>query len=214
MKDIKSAVARNIARLRQSQGMTQIELAQRLNYSDKAISKWERAESMPDISVLVEIADLFGVTLDWLVQEEHEPTETSEEAEWAEPAKVPRYNRSLITGIAVGIVWFIVTAVFVMISLISGKMGYQWVTFVYGFFVSTIVWLVFNSIWFNRRRNYLIISLITWSLIASIHVSLLPAGINIALLYLLGIPAQIMILMWSRIKKKDPRPVEKKEAEE
>ena len=63
MEDIKSIVAENIASLRQAHGMTQLELAEKLNYSDKTISKWERAESSPDISVLAEMAALFGVPL-------------------------------------------------------------------------------------------------------------------------------------------------------
>ena len=71
MEDIKSIVAKNLSDLRQRNGMTQLELAERLNYSDKTISKWERAESSPDIAVLVEIADLFGVTVDYLVTVEH-----------------------------------------------------------------------------------------------------------------------------------------------
>ena len=71
MNDIKSIVAKNISELRQSNNMTQLELAEKINYSDKAISKWERAESSPDISVLVDIAAVFGVTVDYLVKAEH-----------------------------------------------------------------------------------------------------------------------------------------------
>lgn len=71
MSDIKSNVAKNITELRILNNMTQMELAEKLNYSDKTISKWERGDSSPDISVLVELADLFGVTLDYLVRSEN-----------------------------------------------------------------------------------------------------------------------------------------------
>ena len=57
MEDLKPVIAKNITALRQQARMTQSELAERLNYSDKAISKWERAESMPDVAVLKTIAD-------------------------------------------------------------------------------------------------------------------------------------------------------------
>ena len=70
MEGTKSTVAKNIVRLRQASGMTQAELAAKLNYSDKAVSKWERGESMPDVAVLSKIADLFQVSLDWLVRGE------------------------------------------------------------------------------------------------------------------------------------------------
>ena len=49
---LKQTVANNIAQLRKSKGLTQLELAERLNYSDKAVSKWERGEGLPDVLVL------------------------------------------------------------------------------------------------------------------------------------------------------------------
>ena len=65
MQDIKPIIAKNITILRQNAKMTQSELAEKLNYSDKAISKWERGESIPDITVLKALADLFGVH--WII---------------------------------------------------------------------------------------------------------------------------------------------------
>ena len=73
MEDIKSVIAKNITQLRQAAGMTQSELGEKLNYSDKSVSKWERAESIPDVAVLKQLADLFGVKLDDLLREEPEP---------------------------------------------------------------------------------------------------------------------------------------------
>ncbi len=201
MNDMKAVVAKNIASLRQEAGMTQSELAQQLHYSDKAVSKWERAESLPDISVLVELAALFQVSLDYLVSADHEGGEAAALTEKV-LSGATRYRHRLITCMAVTLVWLIATAVFVMISVISGHMGYQWITFVYGLLASTIVWLVFNSIWFNRRNNYGIISLMLWSLAASIHVSILPAGVNVWMIYLLCIPGEVVILLWSKLKKK------------
>ena len=67
MDDIKLIFASNLIRLRTAAGMTQLELGEALNYTDKAVSKWERAESMPDVAAMVQIARLFHVTLDELV---------------------------------------------------------------------------------------------------------------------------------------------------
>ena len=82
MEDLKRNIAKNIAFLRTSEHMTQAELAERLNYSDKAISKWERAESIPDIYILKRLADMFGVTVDWLIKDngEHPITENNRKA--------------------------------------------------------------------------------------------------------------------------------------
>ncbi len=197
MNNVKAIVAKNISKLRQEKGMTQTTLAEKLNYSDKAVSKWERAESMPDITVLVEIADLFDVSLDYLVRTEESLKRFEAKEEKKEAAQ---YNKGFITGISILLVWLIALFAFVMISLIASEAHFHWLVFVYATPVSMIVWLVFNSIWFNIKRNYLIISILVWSLLATIHISLLPAGQNVWLIYLLGIPGQIIIVMWSMIK--------------
>ncbi len=194
MNNIKAIVAKNIAELRQAKGMTQLELAEKLNYSDKAISKWERAESMPDISVLVEIADMFGVTLDYLVREEHEKPKVKKE----KPKR--NYNKGFVAGLAVLLVWLVAFLAFVIISIAAKNSPAQWLMFVYAVPASMIVWLVFNSLWFDTRRNYLIISLLMWSVLAALHISFLPIGANIWQIYLMGIPGQIIILFWSKIR--------------
>ena len=107
MEDIKGIIAKNIAELRQSNNMTQLELAEKLNYSDKTISKWERAESSPDISILVEIAQLFGVTLDYLVQSEHDKAPAEEVVE--EKSNVPRFNKRAISNLSESGAWFVET---------------------------------------------------------------------------------------------------------
>ena len=195
MGDIKSVVANNISELRQSNGMTQIELGEKLNYSDKAVSKWEHADSMPDIAVLVEIANLFDVSLDYLIKEHNVTEETDEQK------KVLDFNRGIITGLSILTVWFVVVLAFVLLSLIWNKMEYKWLCFVYAGPVSCIVWLVLNSKWFHTKRNFLIVSLLMWSTLVSVHLSLFLIGINAWQIYLLGIPGQIIILLWSFIKK-------------
>ncbi len=191
MVDIKPIIAKNIAELRQRDGMTQLELAERLNYTDKAVSKWERGESIPDVTVLVEIAALFRVTLDDLVKE-HTVLP-------APAQRKHRHNRGFITGMSVLLVWLVATAIFVplLISLPGAIQIY--LPYVWAVPASMIVWLVLNSIWSDRRRNYLIISLLVWSLLAGIHLTVLPAA-NIWQIYLLGIPGQIIILLWSKVR--------------
>ena len=196
MEDTKSIVAKNISELRLLNNMTQIELGERLNYSDKTISKWERGESSPDISVLVEIADLFGVSLDYLVMAENLDMTVKENK-----ISQTRYNRKVIAYISESIVWFAVILAFVLTSLITSEATFQWLYFVYALPVALIIKLVFNSIWFNPRNNYFIISALVWSILAAIHITFLYFKINVALIYLLGIVAQITIILWSFLKK-------------
>lgn len=189
MEDLKQTVARNIAALRRESGMTQIELAQALSYSDKAVSKWERGESIPDVSVLKEIASLFSVSVDYLLEPEHDQPV-------AEMSRREKHNRAFITGMCILLVWMIATLFFIL-----PLSSFPWMPFVYAVPASMILWLVFNSVWFNPRKNFLIVSLLMWTVLASVYLSLLVfAKVNFWLIFTLGIPGQAIILLWSRIK--------------
>ena len=196
MYDVKNNLAKNITELRTLNGMTQSELGEKLNYSDKTISKWERAESSPDISVLVEMADLFGVSLDQLVRAEkiEEPHELPAPAE-------PKYNRHAISYIAESVGWILAIFAFIVTTLILKRMSFQWLYLVYALPVTLIVKLVFNSLWFNTRRNYAIISALMWAVLLSVHVTFLYFKTDVSLIYLLGLAGQAVIILWSFISK-------------
>ncbi len=200
MNDIKSVIAQNIIELRKANKMTQAELAEKLSYSDKAVSKWERGESIPDISVLKDIADLFSVTVDYLISEEHDETVLPK----AVLTPVMKRNRLVITLLSTALVWLIATVLYVFFEGIGDSLSYKWMTFVFAFPVSFIVLLVFNNIWGKKRRNYLIISLLVWTLLASAYLSALTYfGNNFYFVFIIGIPAQIIILLWSGMRKNE-----------
>jgi len=192
-KSIKFIIGSNILKLRQVSQMTQAALAKELNYSDKTVSKWERGEALPDITVLMQIADMFGVTLDYLTVE-HDKIEMNA---IGAIKKTHLQARAVITGMSLVLVWLIATLIFVLIRIANRDFKYEWLTFIFAIPVSLIVWLVLNTIWFNRRRNYLIISFIMWTTFLSIIIGFLTIGYNVAIILLLGIPGQLIILMWS-----------------
>lgn len=196
MDGIKNIVAKNITELRLLNNMTQLELAQKLNYSDKTVSKWERGESTPDISVLVEIANIFGVSLDYLVRSENIDETINENKQ-----KQTKYNRKVISYISQSIAWIIAIFAFIITSLITNEATFQWLYFVYALPIVLIVRLIFNSIWFNPRNNYVIISALIWSILAAIHFTFLYFKINVALIYLLGVAGQVVVILWSFIKR-------------
>lgn len=196
MGDIKSNLAKNITELRILHNMTQMELGEKLNYSDKTISKWERAESSPELSALVEMAELFGVTLDYLVK-----SENIEEAVVELKTKEASFNRRAVSYIAEGGGWIIAIFAFIVTTLITNQMTFQWLYFVYALPVVLIVKLIFNSIWFNPRHNYLIISALMWSIFVAIHITFLYFKVNVSLIYLLGVAGQIVIILCSYINK-------------
>lgn len=202
MEDPKEIIARNIVDLRRKNGMTQLELAEKLNYTDKAVSKWERGESIPDVAVLKTIADLFGVTVDYLLTAEHKTT-----VPVLSRLESTLRNHRVITGLSILLVALLATLIFVILDLLPGERGGAWLSFIWAVPVGSIVWLVFNSIWFNRHLNYLIISILVWSTLAATHITALFFGVNIWLIYVLGVPGQAIILLWSKMrgrKKKKP----------
>ena len=204
MEDLKLIIAKNIVMLRKRDSMTQNDLAGRLNYSDKAVSKWERGESVPDISVLKAIADMFGVTVDYLISDEHPDRDAEAEMEVEAQARRQKKQRmhSVITGMSILLVWVIAAVLFVILDSAVGRPEANYLIFAYAVVASVIVWLVFNSIWHNRRRNYLIISLLMWSILLAVHTSVLIGGYNLWQMYLLGIPGQLIIALWSKMIKK------------
>ena len=191
MNDFKKTVAENIIRLRTSMNMTQAQLGEKLNYSDKSVSKWERGESVPDVFVLKQLADLAGVTVDYIITP-HDPDE-----ELKTEKKPHRYSRRFITLTVLAGIWALAVLVFVILWIVGIV---HWMTFVYAVPVSLITLLVLNSIWGDRSWNLYIVSGIVWGLICSIYLSALHH--NWWQLFLLGVPAQIIIIFAFSIKNK------------
>lgn len=203
LQELKDIIAKNIVELRKFHNLTQLELAEKLNYSDKSISKWERGESIPDVIVLKELADLFGVSLDYMVESEH-----TVKSEPKVNLKMKFHNHSFITGMSIILVWLLATLSFVITDIITketaNETSYHWFAFIYAIPVSLIVWLVLNSVWFNKRRNFLIISLLMWSGLFALFISFIPfMSMNIWEIFVVGIPSQVIILLWSKLRSKN-----------
>ena len=189
-KDLKEIIAQNIFYLRTINHMTQYELGEQLNYSDKAISKWERADGIPDAYVLKNIAQLFGVTVDYLL------TEHSEQDKKIEKKPINTRGRALVLNVAMLSVVTIAVFLFVIIALATEK--YIWQIFIYALPVIAIVGIVFSGIWRRTFGLFLFISLLVWSIILTIDFAM---GSYVTwLIFLLGIPAQVIVFLSFGIK--------------
>ncbi len=194
MNDYKRIIANNITELRKAVPLTQAELAEKLNYSDKAVSKWERGESIPDVLVLKQIADLFGVTVDYLLEEEHSPSSTSQSIPWQK-----KKNHIIIACLSCALVFLIATMIFVVLGLLT-EIPRLWLLFLYCVPICSIVLIVFNSIWGRNVWNYALISVLMWSALASIYLTI--GDKSNWLIFIVGVPGQVIILMWSGFKSK------------
>ena len=187
---LKNVIAKNITEYRKANSMTQLELANALNYTDKAISKWERGESVPDVFVLKQIAEIFEVTLDDLIS--------------SKPKKVWRSiarKQVMIPLISAAGVWVVASIIFVCLSLFAAHLEKAWLTYIYAIPATCVVLLTFNYIWGKRKLATVLWSVIVWSVALVIFLSLITVE-KIWLIFVVSIPLQAIVVFWYFLKLK------------
>lgn len=200
---LKKQIGANIAAYRKHSGLTQAGLAEKLNYSDKAVSKWERGESAPDVQTLVQLAELYDITVnDLLVDPDALPEETGAVQRAMEKAVEKTLKRKadkrIILMLSSLLVWFVALFIFVVLS--SLDIPKSWIAFFYAIPADAIVLLSLRSAWKDFRWNQALISLIVWGCLLSFYVSVLIfADLNLWRVFLLGIPGQAAIFLWFRM---------------
>lgn len=192
MEDIKNIIAKNISNLRKENKLTQLELAEKMNYSDKAVSRWERGETLPDIDVLLKLCDLFNVKFEYLI------TENPSEDNKKRPNKTELGNKLTIALLAVSIVWLIATFIYVYSEIIFNTS--PWKIFIWAVPATFLVGQVANILWGNKKIGLGLTSGFCWTLLASIYIQYL--SLNMWLIFLLGIPIQVSLILWSNLKPK------------
>ena len=191
---LKQRIAKNIVFYREYAGDTQLELAEKLNYSDKSVSKWERGEGIPGIYVLTCIAKIYGVTVNDLLAEEP-----------PKPKRFNTYNNFLVTLLSFGLVWLVCTFIYIVIRLAAPDFQQAWLVFLYGIPVNAIVSIVFTCLWWPRYTRFISISALIWSSIVCLVCSV-PLE-NMKLFYILAGIFQVLVVLWfmlRRNKKKQP----------
>ena len=208
--ELKIRVGANIARLRKSRGLTQAELAERINYSDKAVSKWERAESLPDVLTLICLAEQLGTdmnTLTGLQPANPEPVSIPE----PEPASVPEQppvkkkptaDRGVIQKLSSILVW--VVALFLYMVLDEFGVKNLWLLFVVAIPANAIVLLSLRSAWKLYGMNRFLISVIMWGFLLVIYLLLLlTAKVNVWKILPMGLLGQAAIILWFKMFRSD-----------
>jgi len=187
----KRIVADNISYYRKKMGLTQLQLAEKINYSDKAISKWERAESLPEVYVLNQLATFFGVTLNDFLTVGRKPRQ---------PLTIK--TRILISILSAGIVWLVATVIFVLTNLIKPNINFDtWLLFIYAIPLSSIVLLVFSLIWGNNRLSFAFVTSLSVGLTLSIYLSLFKIYPHIWYIFISLVPIEILAMFWFIFRK-------------
>ena len=200
---LKYFIGKNIAAYRKRCGLTQAELADKLNYSDKAVSKWERGESTPDIITLAQLAEQFGITVDELIRDpdalpEHTGAVQQAMGRVVEKTLKRKADKNIILGLSSILVWFVALLLYVILSGL--ELENSWLAFFYAVPANAIVLLSLRSAWHDFRWNSGLISAIMWGSLLSLYMTLVVlVGIHYWKMFLLGIPGQIAILLWFRM---------------
>ena len=198
MEELKLVVASKLIKLRQEAGMTQAELGEKLNYSDKTISKWERGESLPDAFVLMKIAEIYGTTVDGLLSGQEPWQDPVKKERAAEKALQPKFSSTVVTLVAIAGIWTMAMMMFVIAWVAWDAL--VWLIFATAVPVSLVTLLVLNSVWNKGRHNLVIVMLLVACVVALVYLYLLP--LNPWQLFLILIPAEILVVLSFHIRRK------------
>jgi len=189
MESLNYVLAKNIALFRRNAKLTQAELAEKLNFSDKSVSKWERGDGMPDLNVLVQMCEIFGVTLNDMINDN--PVEVK-------PRQNVNRNHLIISLMSVVGVWLLATCAFVICLMVSGN-GCGWPSFVIAIPTSFIVLVIFTSIWGNKWQLFSFITALIWTSLIAICICASARWT----LVLIGVPAQVLAILAFLIQRVD-----------
>lgn len=192
---IRSTIASNLVHYRKLSKLKQTYIAEKIGYSDKAISKWERGEGIPDIIVLHQLAELYGVKVNDLLSEKK-----------LKKLPLANHNKIVITLLSVGLDWLVATIIFVLLLWI-GK-GQNWLNrwcympYIYAIPITFIIFIVFNKIWGIRLYSFFIVSFLIWSCALALDLSFNDFIDNSWLFYIICVPLEILSLFWYLLKRK------------
>ncbi|MBS6844782.1 MAG: helix-turn-helix domain-containing protein [Oscillospiraceae bacterium] len=183
---LRKTVAKNIAQYRKAHHDTQLDLATKLNYSDKSVSKWERGESLPDVYILSQIAELYGVSVSALIGEIQPPRESK-----------PHYHMFILL-LSLALTMAVATLLFSMFMIC--KVDYPaWMFFVYALPVCSIICIVFTSLWWGILWQGVSVSALIWTLGLSLYLSFELE--NVSLIFLVCAALQVLTLLWEGFRK-------------
>ena len=202
---LKQQIGANISTHRKRAGLTQAGLAEKLNYSDKAVSKWERGESVPDVITLVQLAEQFEIGVnDLLVDPNALPGNPGnlEKAmtQVSERALRRKANKNVILMLSSLLCWFVALFFYVVLSSFELTEPFCTIFFAYAIPANAIVLLSLRSVWHDFRWNKALISIIVWGSLMSLYITFYVIwGVHIWKLFLLGLPGQFAIFLWFRM---------------
>mgnify|MGYP002516340006 FL=1 len=202
--ELKLVSASNIIKLRTGAGLTQAELGPRLNYSDKTISKWERGEAIPDAYVLTQLAEMFGVTVDYLLSS-HDAWEAPADGEDGDGETAaddapgaPGYSVEVIMALTVVSIWTACIVAFVVLWLAADMIW--WRIFAIALPVSLLVLMILMCVFKKVKSLQYVIAAFVLSIFVMLYF-LIP-NYKPWQLFIIAAPAVAIVFLACNIQKK------------
>lgn len=199
--EIKNNISKNLVKYRTASGLTQSAVAQKINYTDKSVSKWERGDGTPDIFVLRKLAEFYGVSVDDFLSDDSNKL-------IPDKPKLTRHKHLIINLLSVGLVWLVAVTLFFLLNLILGLLkidcGYNYIVFILAVPVSGIVQTVFSEIWWSKLSSLIAVSVIIWGCVAFVFVMFISFNLNFAdrdKIFLISAVLQVLAILWFFLRK-------------
>ncbi len=186
---LKETFSRKLSFYRKSAGLTQTELAERLGYSDKSVSKWERGEGLPDVTVIISLCEIFSIKADDLLNEKAPE----------KPVDIV-VNRRLITWASVGVPWFVAAIVCATLIVANVSGVWPWMCFIYAIPVSAVVAIFFAKFWWGKKVAAVSVSVLLWSVVLGCILTV--QRIRFASFFIAAAVLQVIIILLFMIRRK------------
>lgn len=201
--ELKQNIAKNIASLRKKKGMTQAELAEAINYSDKSVSKWERGDGIPDVFVISKIAELFDVTLNDLI---------SEKIVIKKKRKLPHLtNRIIIPLLSIGLVFLVFSLIFLALEIFAPNLEKTWLSFILALPISCIPLIVFSMLWWDLPQRFVCVTALVWTTVLFLCLAFENDGVNFTVIT--AAIFQVLVILWFVMRYRAKKRKQKRHAE-
>lgn len=197
LEEFKTVVSENLVRFRRESGMTQLDVAKKLNYSDKAVSKWERGETIPDVYILKQLSIIYGISVNDFLTKKEEQKQV--------PTNLKRSfknKRFLIVCLSSGLVWLLACIAFVCLSFTNLKSS-AWLSFIYAIPTSSIVCLILCSIWTRKWVSGIFATITIWTLFLAVYLTV--SNPRLWLIFIIAIPLQVLVILWYFLIKENKK---------
>lgn len=198
-------VAENLTYYRKASGYTQLEIAEKLNYSDKSISKWERGDGAPDIFALKSLASFYGVSMDDFFKAEKRSVVTNQ-----------KRRHWYISGLSVALAWIVAAIGFTVLMIALPGIFPWWLFFAYAGVASFIITTVLSSVWGRLEYQLISISGIIWMICLSAYLTVHfvhPMEYD-WLIIITGIPIEILEVIWYLLRRSNRKRIREEREKE